>query len=354
MNGKDIDITKYGFSMIQIETISSCNMACSFCGYPLRRDKESILPSDVVDNLIDSLYASDGFKHICFSQFNEPLLDSRIYEFIKRAKRKNLPVMVVTNGLLFNSKDVVTKLIEAKPDYIKISLQLLSPELFSRVRKAGYDFQKYKEGVCKFLAAADKSSSEITADIACNFLSGVKVVKKLLGLEYGDPTVYDTVDEIRADLKNFLYELQGYLPQYKYDSLDVDNFLNHVSSNYLREPGLKITDNISVKIKPFIYGRRIKEFFPVKRSKPCLSKILGVLADGSVVPCCMAYDDDLAFGNICREPLQVILERGFERLNNIRTKGTDLPLACRHCMGAPTRRGAALKNLINTFIRVKT
>ncbi|MCX5677950.1 MAG: radical SAM protein [Candidatus Omnitrophica bacterium] len=345
MSLQQVDITRYGFSILQLETMSLCNMNCDFCGYPLRRDKASILPDKAVFSVIDSICVTEEFRHLCLSQFNEPLLDQRIYSFISYARGRKVPVMIVTNGLLFNSKEVIDRLIDARPEYIKVSLQVLSAGLFSRVRKTGYDFQQYKDGIFAFLKAVRNTTSNVTVDIACNFISGTGRLKQLLGLEQGDPSVYDTVKDLKIDSKGFLREMQAWIPSYRYDADLVDGYLADVSANYMLEPGLRVADNISLKIKPFIYGRRIEKFYPVKKARPCNSRILGVLSSGDVVPCCMAYDGKVSLGNIQKDTLGAILEKSAPLLDNIRNKGTPLPTACQHCLGAPTRRGAMLKKL---------
>ncbi len=351
MSFQQVDIVKYGFSILQVETMSLCNMQCDFCGYPLRRDKTSVLPEETVLKVIDSISVTDDFKHICLSQFNEPLLDKRICKFIKYAKGRKMPVMIITNGLPFDSKEVIDRLIDASPDYIKISMQVLNPRLFSRVRKTGCDFNRYKRGIFEFLNAAQNGPSEITIDIACNFVSGTGRLKRFLGLECGDPSVYDTVNDLKQDSRDFLRELQDNLPSYKFNAACIDDYLTEVGSNYVREPGLSIGKNISLKIKPFIFGRRIERFHPVKKARPCISRILGILANGNVVPCCMAYDDTFSLGNVQRDPLSIILERSLGLLRNIRVKGADLPPACQHCLGAPTRRGAVLKKIRHALKR---
>lgn len=345
MSLQQADIVKYGFSILQVETMSLCNMQCDFCAYSLRRDKTSVLPEETVLKVIDSISVTDNFKHICLSQFNEPLLDERICKFIKYAKGRKIPVMIITNGLPFDSKEVIGRLIDASPDYIKISMQVLNPRLFSRVRKTGYDFNRYKRGIFEFLNAAQNGPSEITIDIACNFVSATGRLKRFLGLECGDPSVYDTVNDLRQDTRDFLRELEDNLPSYKFNAACIDDYLTEVGSNYVYEPGLSIGENISLKIKPFIFGRRIERFYPVKKARPCISRILGILANGNVVPCCMAYDGTFSLGNVQRDPLSIILERSLGLLRNIRVKGADLPAACQHCLGAPTRRGAVLKKL---------
>ena len=347
MNPEAVNIAKYGFSVLQIETMSTCDMKCRFCVYPIRSDRGQVLPEEKVLQLIDVLDIDKAFEYITFSQFNEPLLDKRLFAFIKHAKNRNLPVLIITNGLLFHSRDIIHKLIDANPDCIKVSLQTLSPQIFNDARGIDYSFQKYKDGVFEFLSVARSASPEVSLDIACNFLCGSKKVKSLLlGLERGDPSVYNTVNHLRTDLKRFLTELKEYTGKFDFDVDAVDAYLNAVSPEYSEEKGFRIAPNISVKVKEFLYGRRLTEFFPVKRYRGCQSRILGILASGSVVPCCLAYEDMVSMGNVRNGSLKSILEKNIGMLTKLR-KGTHLHPACQRCLGAPTRRGAWLRQIKN-------
>jgi MoaA/NifB/PqqE/SkfB family radical SAM enzyme len=139
---QSVNIADYGFNIIQIETLSSCNMNCSFCAYPIRPDKGKSLSDVEVLRILDSLVVDGSFKYVCFSHFNEPLLDSRIFSFIRYAKKKGLRVMIITNAVLFKSEAIIKELINAEPDYIKVSLQTPNPVLFKEARgvsiKRGY------------------------------------------------------------------------------------------------------------------------------------------------------------------------------------------------------------------------
>ena len=96
-------------------------MACSFCPYPLKDDKTSKLSLEDIYNLLDSIDLNDkGFKYVTFSQFNEPLLDKRIFEILKYCKEKNIPVLFITNGLLLNKQHNVDNLLKYSSE-VKIS-----------------------------------------------------------------------------------------------------------------------------------------------------------------------------------------------------------------------------------------
>lgn len=350
MSLEPVNINKYGFSILQIETISICNMECQTCIYPIRNDKGEILPEKEILNIVDSICIDDKFEYTCFSHFNEPLLDNRIYNFIRYAKDKKLPVMIITNGLLFNSKIVIDKLIYSNPDYIKISLQTVNPKLFHDVRHTENSFQEYKKGIFEFLKCSYGISSKIIIDVACNFLStGKRFIKILFGVERGDPSIYDTIDDLRIDVKSFLSELQIYDNRFIFEEDELDNYLDKVKPDYLDEKGFSLAKNISVKIKPFSYGRKLTEFYPAKDKIGCRNRILGILANGNVVPCCLAYDDMLSMGNIKKDSLKTILERNTHWLDKLR-KGIDLPLYCQRCLGAPSKRGTYVKYIKNKLL----
>ena len=72
-----------------------------------------------------------------------------------------------------------------------------------------------------------------------------------------------------------------------------------------------------------------------------------MLADGNVVPCCLAYEDSISLGNIKNLELKDILNNGKNFLYNLRNKNQEKHETCKKCFGEPTRRGAFLRNLYN-------
>ncbi|MBN3040082.1 MAG: radical SAM protein [Candidatus Omnitrophica bacterium] len=343
---KKVDLSLYGYSILQIETKSVCNMNCLFCAYGSRKDKGRTLSREDVLGLIDSLDNSSGrLKYVCFSHFNEPLLDERIYDFIEYARKKGFPVLIITNGLLFKDKEIVSRLIDSGPEFIKLSLQVLNESLFKSSRGINGQFTEYKSNVVNFLKSSLDGSSQVTVDIACNFLSGFRNFKtKIFGLERGDPSVYPDTDSLKDDIKVFLNDLKKIDLRFSFDLNKIDNYLKSLNQNYALDQGFVLAGNIILKIKPFIYGMRLREFYPLKTGSKCPNEILGILAGGEVVPCCLAYGDMLTMGNIKNEALDDILEKNKVWIDNLH-KGRNLPLTCRRCLGAPTKRGAIVKGL---------
>ena len=145
-----IKLSQYGFDILQIESTAACNMACSFCPYPLKNDKVSKLNLEDIFKILNRVDFSDkSFQYVTFSQFNEPLLDKRIFDILKFCKEKNIPVMFITNGLLLNKEKNVENLIKYGSQ-IKISLQVLDAKKHKDARGLNLELDRYVKGVIDF------------------------------------------------------------------------------------------------------------------------------------------------------------------------------------------------------------
>lgn len=349
---RTLDISKFGYTILQIETKGSCNMACQFCPYPLREDNQSVLNESDIFHLIDQINPNDkSFEYVCFSQFNEPLLDLRIFDFIKYANSKNVKNLLITNALLLNKKEKREQLIDAEPTILKISLQNIDYDKFNWARGTKINVQDYFTIIYKFLSEIKNKDTLVNVDIACNFLTPFsKIVSKVLGISNGDPSVPDYLPSIEKDLKNFINGLSKYDSYFSIEDIKIRNFLSHVSTQYIEEHGLELAPNIFLKVKPFMYGRRISNFYPLKHKFSCSNRILGILADGNVVPCCLAYDPDITLGNIKDASLEEILKKNYQWLYDLRDNSTNKHDVCKKCFGEPTKRGVFSRATID-YIR---
>ena len=102
-----VKLSNYGFKELQIETKAACNMACGFCPYPLKTDKESVLDIQQIKEVIEQISPYDEkFRYVTFSQFNEPLLDSRIFEIIEHAQKNKLKVNLLPMAFYLIKKKI--------------------------------------------------------------------------------------------------------------------------------------------------------------------------------------------------------------------------------------------------------
>ena len=341
-----INLSDFGYNVLQIETYGLCNMECGFCPYPIKKDieKKSKLEDETIKKIIDEINPEDSkFKYVTFSQFNEPLLDSRIFDYTKYAKDRNLEVYFITNGLLLDKKKNIENLIKLKP-IVKISLQILDRSKHKDGRGMNLEWESYLEKIIKFLREIENTELKVIIDVGSNFNDNKLkfFLKNIFGLENGDPNLPNT-------LKSTLFLLDQHFDkffkkdEFKKATLNKSQFID---KNYRLQDGIKISENIEIKIKPFFYGHRIKDFYPIDDNFSCGSSILSVQSTGSVVPCCLAYDDTISLGSIQENSLESILNDNLF-LKNLRKKGGKKHLTCRKCYGEPTKRGAFFRNLKN-------
>jgi radical SAM protein with 4Fe4S-binding SPASM domain len=353
MTLENLKLSDYGFSVLQIETKSNCNMACKFCPYPIREDNKSVMLESDVFNLIDQINPNDStFEYVCFSQYNEPLLDSNIFKYIQYANSKKIRNLLITNALLLNNKSKRDQIIQASPTFLKISLQTINKKKFNWSRGTNLDVQDYFERIYKLLSEIKEKKTKVSVDLACNFISPKKkILKKVLGLSTGDFSVPDSTKQITNDLINFIKGLSNFDNYFKVDEEKIKSFLINSTNYYVQEVGLELAPNIFIKIKPFIHGRRISEFKPLINSFSCEERILGILADGSLMPCCKTYNNDLSLGNIKKNSIMEILKKNDKWINDLRSKNKTKDEICKKCYGEPSIRGTFFRAALEQFRR---
>ena len=52
-------VSNYGYHAVHIEINANCNMACTFCPYPIKDDKTTKLPMEDIKSVIDQIDADD-------------------------------------------------------------------------------------------------------------------------------------------------------------------------------------------------------------------------------------------------------------------------------------------------------
>jgi radical SAM protein with 4Fe4S-binding SPASM domain len=353
---QQINLTDYGFNILQIESTAACNMACSFCPYPLKEDKKSKLDFIEIKKILEKINPDDDkFKYLTFSQFNEPLLDNRIFDILELAKDMRFKTYFVTNGLLLNKEKNINELLRLKPE-IKISMQVLDNSKHKTARGLNLELTRYLETIINFCKIAKDKDLKVNIDIGCNFNDNKfkLYTKKFLGLGHGDSSVPDTLDETWKYLQPIIekfYNIEGANNKDKIKEFlkNSDDF-KKIKNEYIYQEGFKIFENIKLKIKPFFYGNRIKDFYPINDNFSCDSKILAIQADGNIVPCCLAYDDTISLGNVKSSNFDFkdLLDNN-TFLNNLRKKGSKKHITCKKCYGEPTKRGVFFRNLLNQF-----
>ena len=140
---------------IQIEPTNACNMQCVMCTRNEMQRPEGQLGEELFEQILSSWsginsrstlpYLLDStIEHthgisggIKMYYLGEPLLNKRIYSYISQARERGATVGIQTNAVLLGNPDIRSKLLDAAPNFIGISLDGISPESFEKIRVGG-------------------------------------------------------------------------------------------------------------------------------------------------------------------------------------------------------------------------
>ena len=237
-----------------LEITNVCNLDCLFCP-KTKRAKRTVAPEEF-DMLTDRLRGK--VKFLYFHLMGEPLLHAHLPEFIITAREKGFIPVLTTNGTLLSRAAAV---IDALPHKVQISLH--SHEGNAKENLAGY--------------IAD------VADFSCRAASRGTIVVLRLWNQGG----YDSTNGRILEL------LEKYMPRPWVE----------------RHDGWRLADNVYLE-----YDRMFEwpdserdEYADDEAFCYALRNQIGVLADGTVVPCCLDHDGDMPLGNLFEQSLDEIL-----------------------------------------------
>ncbi len=262
---------------VYVEVTNNCNLDCSFCV----KNKRNKMFMDVEDFKIILNKLKGYTKYLYFHIMGEPLLHPYINELIDMAS-KNYFINITTNGYLI-------KKVQDNKNIRQINVSL-------------HSFDK----------RYNKSLDEYLDDI-------FTAVDKLL--------VNNTIIKYRMWVDSV-------------NKLDIINRLEEKYNTKIDSSSIKLADNVYYEIEQeFIWPSYDNNYYSEKGSCRALRDHIGILVDGTIVPCCLDSEGIIKLGNIYKNEINDIingdlfkeLKQGF--LNN--KKIHDL---CRKCNFYELRR----------------
>lgn len=241
-------------SRCYLEITNVCNLDCMFCPKTERTKRK--LSLEEFDFLTDKL--QEKIQFLYFHLMGEPFLHPLLPQFIQIARLKGFVPVLTTNGTLLSK---TMKVIEARPHKIQISLH-------SHEGNGKEDVEQYINNVMHFAKAA--------AD------NGVIVVLRLWN-QGGYDRANDRILELIAEKQSRPWES-------RYDGWKLDRNLYIEYDRMFEWPD--ITHEVYAEEKVFCYALRNQ---------------IGILVDGSVVPCCLDHAGDIVLGNLFENSLDEIL-----------------------------------------------
>ncbi len=266
-----------------IEITSSCNLACPFCPGAVR--PAAFMSERGFAAVLDNL--GGGAQSLYFHIMGEPLLHPKLGALLGIAAHAGLPVNITTNGTLLSQAGEAL-LGEAAPRQVSISLHSMLE----------YD-EKYMDGVLRFARAARASGRTLVA-------------LRLWNEGWGDPQITAAVTARLARE----FGLKGDLS----DAPTGNRGITLASGIYLN------------RAKTFAWPDMDGEDFGESGFCMGLRDQIGILCDGTAVPCCLDGRGAVPLGNIFNQNLEEILngERA-QRLYEGFARRKAVEELCRRC-----------------------
>ena len=250
------------FAKAYVEITNVCNRSCSFC--PKTRRPAMFMTEAVFTTVLDRLSGWTGFLY--FHLMGEPLLHPELARFLDLAHQRGFRVILTTNGTLL---DRAAETLLRADGLHKVNLSLQSFE-----GNEGGNLEDYVNQCAGFAKAAGER--------------GILINLRLWNLDGPDAAGRNTEND------RILGLLERTFPAPWTPSRGGQRLADRVWLNWgetFRWPDLGEAD---VNARHFCYG---------------LKDQIGVLCDGTVVPCCLDHEGDIPLGNLLREDLADILAR---------------------------------------------
>lgn len=248
-----------------IEITNTCNLNCHFC--PKHTRKKRQLSAEEFNLLTDKIRGK-----VCFLYFHlmgEPLLHPLLPQFITTAREKGFKTVLTSNGTLLHR---VMELLDTLPH--KIQLSLHSHESNAKGELSSYmdevmtfSTQAAAQGTCMVLrlwnqGGRDKENEEV-----------MRLIEKYIPKPWKErPDGFRLCDHLYLEFDR------------KFEWPNFENDIKKGDDNKNEGNG----ENREVFCK-------------------ALLKQIGVLADGSLVPCCLDHNGDVILGNLLHQSLEEIL-----------------------------------------------
>ena len=298
-----------------IEITNTCNLDCHFC--PKHHRKRRQLSEEEFDLLTNRVRGK-----VCFLYFHlmgEPLLHPLLPQFITMAREKGFKTVLTSNGTLLHR---AMALLDTLP--YKIQLSLHSHESNARGELSEYMDQVMRfstqaagKGTCMVLrlwnqGGMDRENEEV-----------MRLIEKYVPKPWKErPDGFRLCDNLYLEFDR-KFEWPGGGGRAASDDSD----------------GKQEESDGKLEASP---SKSKQEYFC-----KALIKQIGVLSDGSLVPCCLDHDGDVILGNLFHQSLEEILAspRAQALVEGFRHHAATEPLcqSCESALGNKSFRGKKRK-----------
>lgn len=354
---RTINLDNFGYKKVSLEITTVCNFKCIYCPYGRGEViNRKMMPWRLAFHVMDELSAcgGSGLEYIELNVLGEPLMHPDLLEIIGYAHSKNIRVKLITNGSLFSEKNI-NNVLNIQPEILKISFETFDKKDFSFIRGTDMLFEQYLDNVIDLIKRRLEYGDSISTLIQIDVLYISRFyLRKILGMIPNREITRHMCSNKKHLLEDAVYFLDriskgcdGFV--YNEKTL-IDNFSGIKNSKFSNNVALyKISDKIILTLKEYYPWVNIKDKCPVDgMDNPCKADNMGILADGSVVLCCLDYQGETRIGNIFDNDLKTILSEADNIIRGLR-EGKLVFEKCRKCLGYFSWRHRIFMNLRKWF-----
>ena len=248
---------KKRFQKIYLEISNICNLKCSFC--PGTKRSPHVMTEEEFSAMLPKLRPWSDYLY--FHLMGEPLCHPHLDQFLHLAGEYGFKVILTTNGTLLHRHQ---EMLLHAPSLHKVNISLHAFE----ANELSMPFSEYLHQCFSFGRA----------------LEGKKLVVYRLWNQGG-------ADEKNAEILNTMKTYFSTTWQEERRGFRIGEHIYLEYGDKFDWPDLNAKDDGE---HVFCYGLRDQ---------------IGILCDGTVVPCCLDHECDIALGNLHQESLEDILEK---------------------------------------------
>jgi MoaA/NifB/PqqE/SkfB family radical SAM enzyme len=260
---------------VYIEPVSNlCQLRCPLCpvGAQLITHDRCIMPMDTFKTILAKIPFIDTIE---LYRSGEPFLNPDMLAMIRYASLRKIAVVISTNFSFTKPDDFFDDLVTSGLDTLVVSLDGASQESYSRYRVGG-DYEVVLANIKKLITAKNKVSSKKP-----------KIIWQFLVHKYNEHEISSAqqiADALKITLDLRPISLADNEPDVKHEGIDIEER----KRQWLPQNDTYISDCYKGEYRYPLSNRMCPQLF---------NRII-VMADGTILPCCEAWDKDSGFGNL--------------------------------------------------------
>ena len=257
------------FKKVYVEITNICNLKCNFCPSSSLNRTLKFMDEQSFRHIMDQI--KPHTDHIYFHLMGEPFLNKNLGRFLDISAEYGIKVNITTNGTLI--KKVKDKLM-SKPALRQVNISLHSFE----ANDIGNDLDTYVSNIADFIKEANENSEMICAIRLWNM----------------DTAELKASNELNDDILSMLEEKL---------MLDI-----RLSEELQHKHNIKLKDRIYLNMaEKFEWPDMERDIIDENVFCYGLRDQIGILVDGTVVPCCLDSEGNIPLGNIFESSLEDII-----------------------------------------------